>query len=144
MIYRLNNQLDRQQFREKSEWLLKRQVVVELKEKKQQRTLAQNRYLFLLLGYFGQEFGLSTEEVKEDIFKRLVNPEIFRRKRNVGGKEVITYRSTTSLNTGEMTTAIERFRNYSSLNCGFYLPEAGETEALLEAERLITLAERYL
>lgn len=144
MIYRLNNQLDRQQFREKSEWLLKRQVIVELKEKKQQRTLAQNRYLYLLFGLFGQEFGLSVEEVKEDIFKRIVNPDTFARRRNVGGREVTTYRSTTSLDTGEMSLCIERFRDYSVRECGYYLPEAGETDALMEAERLIALAERYL
>ena len=144
MIYRLNNQLDRQQFREKSEWLLKRQVVVELKEKKQQRTLAQNRYLYLLLGYFGQEVGLTVEEVKEDIFKRIVNPDTFARKRNIGGREVTTYRSTTSLDTGEMSLCIDRFRDYSSKECGLYLPEAGETDALVEVERLIAMAERYL
>lgn len=144
MIYRLNSQLDRQQFREKCEWLLKRQVVVELKEKKQQRTLAQNRYLFLLFGYFGQEYGLTVEEVKEDIFKRIVNPDTFARRRNVGGREVTTYRSTTSLDTGEMSLCIDRFRDYSSKECGLYLPEAGETDALVEVERLIAMAERYL
>lgn len=144
MIYRLNNQFDRQQFREKCEWFLKRQVVVELKEKKQQRTLAQNRYLHLLLGYFGQEFGLTTEEVKEDIFKRIVNPNTFARKRNIGGVEVTTYRSSTSLDTGEMTLCIDRFRDYSLKECGLYLPEAGERDAILEIERMVAMAERYL
>ena len=145
MIYRLNNQLDRKQFREKCEWLLKRQVVVELKEKKQQRTMAQNRYLHLILSYFASETGYDLESVKYDMFKRTVNKDIFARERSNKNGQVITYmRSTRDLDTGELTNAIERFRNWSSSTAGIYLPEPNESEAILEIEKQIALYERYL
>lgn len=145
MIYRLNNQLDRQQFREKSEWLLKRQVVVELKEKKHQRSLSQNSYLHVCLSLFAVEFGYDLETVKYDYFKRTVNKDIFERKRdNKHGQEITYLRSTSDLDTGEMTTAIERWRNWCVQEAGLYIPEPNEQDAIMEAERMISMAEKYL
>ena len=145
MILSLDNNADRQKFRTYCEYLLKRQVVVEVKERKRQRTLAQNRYLHVVLAYFASEFGYDLSYVKYDIFKKIVNEEIFRReRRNRRGQAVTYYRSSTDLDTGEMTTAIERFRNYSAAEAGLYIPEANEHDALLEAEKQIAMYENYL
>ena len=145
MLYNLNNEADRQDFREYGAYLMKRQVVVELKEKKHQRSSSQNRYLHFVLSYFASEFGYSLEDVKYDIFKKTVNREIFGKEReNKHGKKVIYMRSSRDLDTKEMTIAIERFRNYSSAVAGLYIPEPHEEDAFLEAEKQIAEYEKYL
>lgn len=137
----LNNPYDRQQFKEKVEHALSKGYLVELKRKTTQRSLAQNSYLHVLLGYFASEFGYTLEEVKIDIFKRTCNKEIFERERlNRRGQKVRYVRSSTELDKREMTEAIERFRNYSSARCGLYLPSPNEGEALFYAQQQI---ERY-
>ena len=145
MILDLSKDGDRSKFRSYCEYLLKRQVIVEVKERKHQRSLSQNSYLHVCLAYFASEFGYDLETVKYDIFKRQVNNEIFAREReNRNGKRVVYMRSSRDLDTGEMTTAIERFRNWSASEAGLYIPEPHEYDALLEAEKQIALYEKYL
>ena len=145
MILNLSSETERQKFRTYCEWLLKRQVTVEVKERKQPRTLAQNRYLHVVLAYFASEFGYTLEQVKYDLFKRTVNKDIFERVRqNKTGRQVTYVRSTTDLDTGELSTAIDRWRNWCASEAGLYIPEAGEYDAILEAEKQIALYEKYL
>lgn len=133
-LYNLKNVYDRKRFKEACNRMVQKNEYVELKKKNTQRSLAQNSYLHCLLGYFASEFGFTLEEVKFDIFKKICNRDIFERKRiNRRGQEVTYIRSSTELDKSEMTTAIERFRNYSSAQCGLYLPEANEGEALFFA-----------
>lgn len=145
MILDLSKDFERSKFRSYNEYLLKRQVVVEVKERKHQRSLAQNRYLHTILAYFASEFGYSLEQTKYDIFKRAVNQDIFEVEReNRRGRRIVYLRSTRDLDTGEMTTAIERFRNWSASEAGLYIPSPNEFDALLEAEKQIALYEKYL
>lgn len=72
MLYNLCNEFDKQRFEEACKRYLEQGAHIELKRKNVQRSLAQNSYLHCLLGYYGSEFGLTLEEVKFDIFKRLV------------------------------------------------------------------------
>ena len=145
MVYNLDNDVQQAAFREYALRLMDKRAVVELKERKPQRSLAQNSYLHVCLAYFASEFGLTIEEVKLDIFKKTCNREIFGREReNRRGQKVVFMRSTRDLDTGEMTTAIERFRNYSSAVAGLYIPAPHEQDALIEAERQIALYEQYM
>lgn len=145
MVYDLNNPYDADKFRKRVAELLHRGVGVELRRIHQQRTMAQNRYLHMLLGYFASEFGLSLDEVKVDYFKRMVNADIFKAKRvNRKGRQVGYLRSTAELDTGEMTTAIDRFRNWSASVAGLYLPSANEQEALLWVQKQIESDKDYL
>ena len=145
MVYDLNNPYDADKFRKRVAELLHRGGGVELRRIHQQRTMAQNRYLHLILGYFASEFGLSMDEVKVDYFKRTVNADIFKAKRvNRKGREVGYLRSTAELDTGEMTTAIDRFRNWSASVAGLYLPSANEQEALLWVQKQIESDKDYL
>ena len=145
MIFNLDNGYEAERFKAKAEELLRRGCAVELRRIHQQRTMAQNRYLHLILGYFASEFGLSLDEVKVDYFKRTVNADIFKAKRvNRKGREVGYLRSTAELDTGEMTTAIERFRNWSASVAGLYLPSANEQEALLWVQKQIESDKDYL
>jgi hypothetical protein len=144
MIYNLKNPYEREQFQSWCAMMLDRQNVVECVNK-QKRTLKQNAYLHVLLGFFASEWGNTLEEVKQDIFKRQCNPKLFCIvKRNKFGKMVTTLRSTSSLTTGEMTTAIERFRNWSVSECGLYLPGPNENEFLLYCQQQIERNREFL
>ncbi len=138
MIFNLKNPYEKESFKEYANKLYKAEEVVELKKKLPNRTLAQNSYLHLLLGFFASEYGCSLDEVKLDFFKREVNKDIFQRRViNKQGKEVTTLRSTSDLETSEMTTAIERFRNWSSAVAGIYLPSANEKGFLVHIQQEI-------
>ena len=64
MIYDLKNEYQIPKFKEYVNKLFKERAVVEVKKKLPNRTLAQNSYLHLLLGYFGSEYGCSLDESK--------------------------------------------------------------------------------
>lgn len=134
MLYDLKNTLDRERFKRRSNDLYAKGVVVELTEKKK-RTPAQNRYLHLILGWYAMETGNDLEYVKQNYFKRLCNPVIFQEYKQdeyTGETEVL--KSTRSCNTEELTVSIERFRNWSSQECGIYLPSPDEQEFLQSIE----------
>ena len=120
--------------------LVKKGVIVELTEKKPQRSDTQNRYLHAAIGYAALEFGETLEYVKEHYFKRLCNRDLFVVERDDGriGRKVVETRSTSDLDTGEMTTAIERFRNWTAAQ-GCYIPSPDEHRLVqmmeLEIER---------
>ena len=57
MIYDLKNEYQIPKFKEYVNKLFKERAVVEVKKKLPNRTLAQNSYLHLLLGYFGSEYN---------------------------------------------------------------------------------------
>lgn len=135
MIYDLKNPLHRDQFSRRSNSLLEKgRDVVELKTKTS-RSLKQNAYLHLILGWFAAETGNTREYVKREYFKRLVNSEIFVTyvdDRWLGRNEVI--KSSAEVTKEEMITAIERFRNWSSQEAGIYLPSADEQNYLEQLE----------
>lgn len=144
MIYNLGNTYDVQAAREWLDNAVSRKAVVELKRKTPVRSLAQNRYFYLCLAYFASEFGYSVDEVKCDLFKRKINPEIFIREReNKRGDKVKYLRSSADLSTAEMTTAIERFRNYSASVAGLYIPAPNEDQFLQYVEQEIEKYKEY-
>ena len=144
-LYNLSNEYDLQNFKEKCNEMVHKKAYVELKNKLTTRSLAQNSYCHVLLGYFGSEFGMTIEQVKYDFFKRKCNKDIFERTRtNKRGQQVTYIRSTTELDKGEMTTAIERFRNYSASECGLYLPSPHESEMLFYAQQQIESNKEFL
>ena len=144
-LYNLKNAYDRKRFKEACNQMVLNNEYVELKKKKTQRSLAQNSYLHCLLGYFASEFGYTLEEVKFDIFKKICNRDIFEKKRvNRRGQEITYIRSSTELDKAEMTSAIERFRNYSSAQCGLYLPSPNEGEMLFFAQQQIEQCKDYM
>lgn len=146
MKYDISNPLHREQLRERIETILSRRWgIVDLTEVKPHRTIKQNKYLHLLIRFFAAEYGESAEYVKEQYFKKAANYPIFCRERDdkVLGK-VLYLRSTSNLDTKEMTTAIDRFRNWSSINAGIYLPSADERRLLELAEIEISRNNEFL
>ena len=138
MIFNLSNHYEIPKFKEYVNKLFSERAVVEVKKKLPNRTLAQNSYLHLLLGYFGSEYGCSLDEAKIDFYKRTCNRDLFERKTvNKKGNEVTYLRSSAELTTGEMTLSIDRFRNWSASVAGIYLPAANEHQMLIYAQQEI-------
>ena len=149
MIFALSNEKDRQDFRRYCNdlylWGCEKGGVVEIKKRHRPRSLAQNAYLHCILGLFASEIGLTLESAKYDYFKKRYNPDIFLRKRtNRRGQEIVYVRSSSDLDTEEMTKAIESFRNKVVEEVGLYIPAPDEHEALLEAEKQIARYAEYL
>ncbi|MCP4984908.1 MAG: hypothetical protein GY928_02230 [Colwellia sp.] len=143
MILDLSNETDQQRAKSYLSRLIEKKCKIELKEIRKKRSISQNSYLHLILNAFGLNFGYSMEEVKQYFFKELVNPDIF----NNGEKgELITiqdWRSTADLNTKELTTAIDRFLDYSAKN-GYLLPDPKNLVFIQQLENEINSAKQYL
>ena len=145
MIYNLSNDFDKQRFKVRCNALYKQGGVVDLTAKKEQRTIPQNRYLHLILGWFAIETGNTLGFVKQEYFKRYINPDLFVveiEDKHLGKVSVL--RSSRDLNTAEMTTAIERFRNWSSAEAGVYLPSPDEQAFLQSIEIEMLRQKEYL
>jgi len=142
MIYDLKKESDKADVR--YEHLKKKGAVVELTEKTN-RSLNQNSYLHLLFGIFAIEYGCSIRFVKDRFFKETVNPDLFvtkRRDKILG--DVTELRSSADLSVEEMTTAIDRFKIWSSQTAGIFLPDSFTKEERYELERLMDRNKRYL
>ena len=145
MIYDLNNILDQDRFKRRCSALYKEGKVVELSEKKRRRTIPQNAYLHLILGWFAMETGNRLEFVKQEYFKRHINPDLFVieiEDKHLGKVQVL--RSSRDLDTSEMTTAIERFRNWASSEAGIHLPSPDEQAFLQAIEYEMMRQKEYL
>lgn len=82
MLFDLKNEYQIPKFKEYVNKLFKERAVVEVKKKLPNRTLAQNSYLHLLLGYFGSEYGCSLDEVKIDFIRGLATVIYLRERRS--------------------------------------------------------------
>ena len=131
MIIDSNNEIDVQKARERFKWLLNHKRIFSIVEKRKARTYKQNRYLHLLLGWFGLEIGYTMNESKM-IYKKL-NLETYKYTKNNN----VFLRSSAELNTKQMSITIERLRNYANEKLGIYLPEANETAYLNHIENEI-------
>lgn len=130
MTYDLSIPEDKARFDQRAAYLKAKGKRVELKEKRYKRTNNQNAYLHLILSWYGLETGYTLEEVKQDIWKRDICRSVFERVKN----SRVIYRSSSDLDTGEMTTAIEMFRNHAARDLNIYLPEPNESEKLRSME----------
>ena len=134
MIYDTSNEFQKQRSITRFKNLLDKKAVIEITEKKPKRTIQQNRYLHLILAWFGFETGYTLDEVKQEIFKKIVNPNIFY-EGEVGDLVIIQrWRSTADLDTAELTIAIDNFRDYSSREAGIYLPEPSDLVSINQME----------
>lgn len=136
MLYNLNNEYEIPKFWDAVHKVAGAKKVVELKVKNPKRTMAQNNYLHLLLSWFGLHFGYTMDEVKQLIFKRMVNEDLFSKvvENRFTGERMIAWKSTADLNTAEMTAAIDRFRNWSASVAHFPLPSAEDKDFLLQVQ----------
>ena len=145
MIFDTSKDFDRQTAIARFDKLMTAKAKFELTEKKPIRSIPQNSYLHLILSWFALEYGETLHYVKQNIFKAIVNPDLFvyQRVNRRRGKSRMDLRSTAELDSSQMTLAIDRFRAYSVKN-GIYLPEAGEIDNLNHIHTEIENKKTYL
>lgn len=135
MIYNLSSPLDKANFMLRAKKLAESGVIVELTEKKPRRSLPQNKYLHVILAYFGTQTSNTLEWVKQQYYKKLVNPDLFIREKEdkyLGRIKVL--RSSADLDTSEFSLSVERFRNWAAQEAGVYIPSADEAILIQQME----------
>lgn len=143
MIYDLNTEIDRERLTKRITALFSARKVVEVKVYQPKRTSPQNRYLHAILGEVAMRTGNTLEDVKVQYFKKHCNSEIFvtRRDDKILGS-VVVLRSSADLDTGEMTTAIDRFVRWYESESGEVLPRPDD-EAYIQAIEVEMAKHRY-
>ena len=145
MIYNTSNPLDKANFMLRAKKLADKGVIVDLTEKKPRRSLPQNKYLHVILAYFGAQTGNTLEWVKQQYYKKLVNPDLFIREKEdkyLGRIKVL--RSSADLDTSEFSLSIERFRNWAAQEAGIYIPSADEAILIQQMEIEIERSKEFL
>lgn len=144
MRYDLSNPFDQEQARTRLASLVARGAVIEITEKRQ-RSLSQNSYLHLILGWFALQVGETAEYVKQKYYKG-VNARLFEREKEdlyLHRKEKYM-RSTSELTKEEMSESIERFRTWAAKEAGIYLPSADEQDYLRQVENEVSRARLWI
>ncbi len=145
MIYNTSNPLDKANFLLRAKKLAESGVIVDLTEKKPRRSLPQNKYLHVILAYFGTQTGNTLEWVKQQYYKKLVNPDLFiREKEDKYLGKIKVLRSSADLDTAEMSLSIERFRNWAAQEAGIYIPSADEAILIQQMEIEIERSKEFL
>ena len=109
---------------------------ISLENKKQQRTTQQNKYYWLILRYFGLQYGCTKTEA-EYYFKQICNPDIFcRKKKDKEDRIIYIVRSTSQLTKQEMISAINNFSVWCSQR-QIELPRPEDKEMLRYAEQQV-------
>lgn len=126
-LFDLSNPLDKANFLLRAKKLAESGKIVELTEKKPRRTLSQNAYCHLAIAYFASQYGCSLEWAKSQYFKKLVNPDLFIREKEDKFLGSVKYlRSTADLDVSEMSMAIDRWRNWCSMEASIYIPNSDD------------------
>ncbi len=145
MIYDTSNPLDKANFLLRAKKLAESEKIVELTEKKPRRSLPQNKYLHVLLAYFGTQTGNTLEWVKQQYYKKLVNPDLFiREKEDKYLGKIKVLRSSADLDTSEFSLSVERFRNWAAQEAGIYIPSADEAILIQQMEIEIERNKEFL
>jgi hypothetical protein len=145
MLYDTSNPLDKANFLLRAKKLAESGVIVDLTEKKPRRSLPQNKYLHVILAYFGTQTGNTLEWVKQQYYKKLVNPDLFIREKEdkyLGRIKVL--RSSADLDTAEMSLSVDRFRNWATQEAGIYIPSADEAILIQQMEIEIERNKEFL
>lgn len=137
MIYNLANSGELAAAREYLNQIARLGKRVEIVRKAEHRTLNQNAYLHLILGYFGTQTGYTLEESKV-LYKRL-NPDLYIYEKN-GAKFL---KSSADLSKGDMAKSIDRFMEYSEKE-GVSLPKADNQDFLDLATNTVEAQKSYL
>lgn len=143
MKYDLSIPIDKERFEAKALSLLSKGAFVELLDKSG-RTRAQNSYEHLLIGIVAMELGETIPYVKEQYFKRLINPDIFIiRKQDKYLGEVTETCSFKEITQEQTAVAIDRFKRWMAEQ-GIYAPSPLDAARLLDIERELGRMERYV
>ena len=137
MKYRLSDPTENKAARNRLYYLASKRRIVDIKEVRANRTLAQNSYLHLIIGAFGLNFGYTLEEAKM-IYKQ-VNRDTYCYKK----KGRVFIRSSAHLNKEQMARTIDKFMT-ASAEAGFPLPLATDQEWLMQVQNDMERARHFL
>ncbi len=112
----LSKEIDRQKANAYFLKLLSEKAKVEIKKYSNPRSINQNGYLHVCLAYFCLETGYSINEAK-DVFASML-PDLMQYEKN----GMRFRRSTSDLNTKEMTLLIDTIRSFCNDQLGIYIP----------------------
>lgn len=144
-LYDTSNPLDKANFMLRAKKLAESGKVVELAEKKPKRSLNQNAYCHLAISYFASQYGCTLEWAKAQYFKKLVNPDLFIREKEDRFLGKVKYlRSSADLDVTEMSLAIDRWRNWCSMEASIYIPNVDDYYSIQLMEVEIKKNEKYL
>ncbi len=118
-------------------FLIEQKKQVEIKIIRPRRSLAQNNYLHLLLGAFGQHFGYTMPESK--LIYKSISSDVYVYEKN----SYRFWKSSAELDSADMTKTIDKFRELSA-EMGYELPLATDIEWLRSIENEIERSKAYL
>jgi len=146
VIYNLSIQHEREQAKTRFQFLLDNSKKIDLKVKHPKKSVSHNAYAHLLFSWFALEYGETMAHIKKEMFKKIVNPDLFLTEyvNKKTGEIRQDLRSFADLDSGETTIAIDRFRTWSSKEAGIYLPEPSDLIFLEEIEKQINNNDKYL
>lgn len=144
MRYNLSNPYHVQRLTERLEAMKAKGAIVDLTEQRKKRSLPQNNYLHLLLSYFASVRGENVRDIKLNVFKLECNPDIFIRDITYNGEQLKYIRSTSELDTAEMSLAIDRFINRSFAHYSIPLPSPEDERFVIECEHEIERNKEFL
>ena len=119
-ILKLN---DREGFREYVQTFDGKEIELDLRKRKSERSLRQNRYYWgVVVPIFGEHWGLDREETHQ-----LLGTTHLKKKITVeGGQEFTVVRSTTSLSTADFEEYMSKLRAWGATEFGLNIPEPNE------------------
>jgi hypothetical protein len=123
MKYKLTEQLEIYQARAYFEMLINEGANIEIKKVRAKRTLKQNSYFHVVITIFAMELGYTIVEAKTMLKRMYSNAEPSMVYQKKGYKFL---RSTTTMDTKELTNFIEWIRNYAATEAGIYIPTSEE------------------
>lgn len=118
MIYDTSQELQVNKLLSRLDALLSKKCIIELTEKKNNRTVSQNSYLHVCITLFAIETGFNLEDAKQLLKRACHFMHTF------DGDKIKT-KLTRDLNTQELTDFIEWIRTFSAMQ-GNYIPTADE------------------
>jgi len=118
MKYNLERSYDVQRANEYLSKLTKDKVCIELKKVVRKRTNLQNSYLHVLFSLWGDKFGLYLSEAKQTVKEELGY--------TYTKKGRVFLMQTSIMDTKQLTVFIDKFRDWSSIECKHYLPSPEE------------------
>jgi len=137
MKFDFKNDLDRKKALTRINYLIEKEVKCDLTQIREKRTSSQNKYLHVIIGLFGIEFGFTLEESKTHL-KRNCHFMVYEK----GLEKFLTH--TSELDTKGLTDFIDWIREYSGKQ-GCYLPTPNEyIENEIHFSNEIEKAKRYI
>ena len=118
MKFELKKTYDQQKAMEYLNKLIKDESKCEVKKLHPKRSLDANRYIHVLFGIWGKEYGYFMDEAKQTIKHAL---DYY----TVNDKGALIYDQTSKMSSSELAIFTDKFRDWSAIN-GLYLPTPKE------------------